>query len=163
VPIAEMTPLGAATFLPRGATPLLDATGMLLARAGARVAQRAADGLAAEEIVFVSITDGNENASTEYNLTSVRQLIEANRNAGWTFVFLGAAVDVYGEAGGLGYDPRAVQSFAADGMGSTAAFASLSRSTSAKRARVRSAVDVDKGDFFLDKDAEADRQRRSGA
>lgn len=163
VPIAEMTPLGVATFLPRGATPLLDATGMLLARAGARVAQRAADGLAAEEIVFVSITDGNENASTEYNLTSVRQLIEANRNAGWTFVFLGAAVDVYGEAGGLGYDPRAVQSFAADGMGSTAAFASLSRSTSAKRARVRSAVDVDKGDFFVDKDAEADRQRRSGA
>jgi len=163
VPIAEMTPLGAATFVPRGATPLLDATGMLLARAGARAAQRSAEGLPAEEIMFVSITDGHENASTEYSLRAVRQLIEANRNAGWTFVFLGAALDVYGEAGGLGYDPRAVQSFAADGVGSSEAFASLSRSTSAKRDRVRRSMDVDKDDFFIDKAAEADRQRRRGA
>ena len=163
VPIAEMTPLDATTFVPRGNTPLLDATGMLLGRAAARVAQRVADGLPAEEIVVVSITDGNENASCEFTLSAVRQLIDAYTAAGWTFVFLGAALDVYGEAGGLGYDPRAVQSFAADGTGSAEAFASLSRSASAKRARIRTRSDVDKGDFFVDKDAEADRRRRTGA
>lgn len=163
VPIAEMTPMDAATFVPRGNTPLLDATGMLLGRAATRVARRSADGLAAEEVVVVTITDGHENASREFTLPAVRQLIDAHTAAGWTFVFLGAALDVYGEAGGLGYDPRAVQSFAADGAGSTAAFASLSRSASAKRARVRRGVDDDKGDFFVDKDAEADRRRRKGA
>ena len=163
VPIAEMTPLDAATFVPRGNTPLLDATGILLGRAAARVTQRAADGLPAEELVVVSITDGHENASREFTLTAVRQLIDAHTAAGWTFVFLGAALDVYGEAGGLGYDPRAVQSFAADGVGSTAAFASLSRSASAKRDRIRRAVEHDKSDFFVDKDAEEDRRRRKGA
>lgn len=163
VPIAEMTPLDATTFVPRSSTPLLDATGMLLGRASARASRRAADGLPPEEIVIVSITDGHENASCEYTLAAVRQLIEAHTSAGWTFVFLGAAPDVYGEAGGLGYDPRAVQSFAADGTGSTAAFASLSRSTSAKRALIRQAVEHDKGDFFVDKEAEADRKRRRGA
>jgi hypothetical protein len=163
VPIAEMTALDAATFVPRGNTPLLDATGVLLGRAATRVNQRDAAGLPAEEVVVVSITDGHENASREYTLAAVSQLIAAHTAAGWTFVFLGAALDVYGEAGGLGYDPRAVQSFVADAVGSTAAFASLSRSTSAKRARVRQGTDEDKGDFFVDKAAEEDRQRRRGA
>ena len=163
VPIAEMTNLDAATFVPRGNTPLLDATGILLGRAATRVAQRTADGLPAEEIVVVSITDGHENASREYTLPAVRQLIAAHTAGGWTFVFLGAALDVYGEAGGLGYDPRAVQSWAPDAQGSAEAFASLSRATSAKRDLIRRAVEHDKGDFFVDKDAEEDRQRRRGA
>jgi hypothetical protein len=163
VPIAEMTPLDGATFVPRGNTPLLDATGLLMGRAAARASQRRADGLAAEEILFVSITDGHENASHEYSLATVRQLIEAHKAAGWSFVFLGAALDVYGEAGGLGYDPRAVQSFAADDAGSAVAFASLSRSTSAKRARVRTGTDVDKDLFWVDKEAEEDRRRRHGS
>ena len=163
VPIAEMVPLDATTFEPRGGTPLLDATGMLLGRAASRAAQRAQAGLPAEEILVVSITDGHENASREFTLAAVRQLIEAHTAAGWSFVFLGAALDVYGEAGDLGYDPRAVQSWAADGQGSAMAFASLSRSTAAKRARVRQHMDVDKGDFFVDKEAEEDRRRRKGA
>jgi hypothetical protein len=163
VPIAEMTPLDAATFVPRGGTPLLDATGMLLGRASSRAGQRAAANLPSEEIVVVSITDGHENASQEYRLSTIRQLIAAHTAAGWTFVFLGAALDVYGEAGGLGYDPRSVQSFVADGVGSSEAFASLSRSTSMKRDLVRRRVAHDKGDFFVDKAAEQDRQRRRGA
>jgi hypothetical protein len=163
VPIAAVTPLDQATFVPRGGTPLLDATGILLDRAAGRAAERAVSGLPAEEIMVVSITDGHENASSRYTLAGVRQLVAAHSVAGWTFVFLGAALDVYGEAGGLGYDQRSVQSFLADGTGSSEAFASLSRSTSAKRARLRAGTDFDKGDFFVDKEAEADRRRRSGA
>lgn len=123
VPITEMTPLDHATFQPRGGTPLLDATGILLGRAAERASLRGAKGLPAEEIVFVSITDGHENASQEYTLAAITQLIAAHTAAGWTFVFLGAALDVYGEAGGMGYAPGAVQSFMADGQGSAQAFA----------------------------------------
>ena len=36
---------------------------------------------------------------------------------GWTFALLGAGLDAYGEAGGLGYDARSVQAFAPDGTG----------------------------------------------
>jgi uncharacterized protein YegL len=162
VPIAEMTPLDAATFVPRGSTPLLDATAMMLDRAAKRVAQRKAEGLPAEELLIVSITDGHENASTRFTLTAVRQLVEAYTAAGWTFVFLGAAVDVYAEAGGLGYDVRSVQSFAADGTGTEAAWRSLSRSTSTKRDLVRRSVAHDNAEFFVDKDAEEHRRRRLG-
>ncbi|MCX6524746.1 MAG: hypothetical protein NTX58_08280, partial [Actinobacteria bacterium] len=40
IPIAEMVGLDASNFVPRGGTPLLDATGRLMATATARVAQR---------------------------------------------------------------------------------------------------------------------------
>jgi Mg-chelatase subunit ChlD len=163
VPIAEMVPLDTTTFVPRGGTPLLDATGILLARAAARVAQRAKAGLPVEQIVVVSVTDGHENASREFTLSSIRQLIGAHRSAGWTFVFLGAALDVYGEASDLGYDPRSVQSFVADGQGSEMAFASLSRSVSHRRAKVRDGIEEFNDEFYVDKAAEADRQRRQGS
>lgn len=163
VPIAEMVSLDAATFVPRGATPLLDATGILLGRAANRAAQRATKGLAAEAIVVVSITDGHENSSSEFTLPVVRRLVGAHIAAGWTFVFLGAALDVYGEAGGLGYDPRSVQSFAADGTGAAVAFDSLSRSARSMRHKVRFSMPVDTADFFEgDKSAEDDRTRRHG-
>jgi Mg-chelatase subunit ChlD len=163
VPVAEMLPLDATTFVPRGGTPLLDATGILLARVAGRVAQRAKAGLPAEQIVIVSITDGHENASREFTLSTIKQLIGAHRAAGWTFVFLGAALDVYGEAADLGYDPASVQSFVADGQGSQMAFASLSRSVSHRRAKIRDGIEEFNDDFYVDKAAEADRQRRQGS
>jgi hypothetical protein len=163
VPIAEMVPLDAQTFVPRGGTPLLDATGILLGRASARAARLASKGQPAEEVVIVSVTDGHENASQEYTLSIVTQMVRAHTAGGWSFVFLGAALDVYGEAGGLGYDPRSVQSFAADGDGAVAAFASLSHSTSTRRQKVRAAAPIDRADFFEgQKAAEADRQQRHG-
>ena len=164
VPIAEMTPLDAATFVPRGNTPLLDATGILLGRAAARVTQRAADDLSAEELVVVSITDGHENASREFTLTAVRQLIDAHTTAGWTFVFLVApprTSTARPAAWATTRGPCSPSPLTASVC--TAAFASISRSASAKRDRVRRAMDVDKSDFFVDKDAEEDRRRRKGA
>ncbi|MFZ4519569.1 MAG: VWA domain-containing protein [Microthrixaceae bacterium] len=160
-PIAEVRPLDAATFVPRASTPLLDATARLLARASARDAARATAGLPPEEVVVVSITDGHENASREVRLREVRELIEQRRRQGWTFVFLGAAPDVYGEAGGLGYDDRSVQAFAADGAGTSAAFESLSHSTANMRRKVRVGERRDKDDFFEgEKPAEFRRRRR---
>ena len=161
VPIAEMTELDGRTFVPRGGTPLLDATGILMGRAGDRAAQRAAAGLPAEQVVMVSITDGHENASSEFTLAAVRQLVEARTANGWTFVFLGAAMDAYDEAAALGYDTRSTQSWALDGDGARAAFASLSRSTAKMRSKVRAMEEVETRDFFEgDKSAEADRRRR---
>lgn len=43
----------------------------------------------------VIMTDGHENASTEYNLETFRALIKAKEKDGWTFVYLGANQDSY--------------------------------------------------------------------
>ncbi len=163
VPIAEVRPLDAATFVPRGGTPLLDATTRLLSRASAQQAARTDAGLPPDEVVVVSITDGHENASREASLRDVRDLIDRRRTDGWTFVFLGAAPDVYGEAGGLGYDTRSTQSFVADGEGAALAFRSLSHSTANMRRKVRRGERWDKGDFFEGEKPAEDRRRRDGA
>ena len=160
IPILEMTALDAATFQPRGATPLLDATGLLLTRAAARAQLLAADGTPAEDVVVVSITDGHENASSELSLAQVRAMVEDRIAAGWTFVFLGAALDVYGEAGDLGYDTRSTQAFDASPVGTREAFSSLSHATRKHREKVRRGDRFDKGDFFEgDKTAENHRRR----
>jgi len=40
--------------------------------------------------LFVIITDGGENASTEFNLSAIRSLIKSKEDDGWTFIYLGA-------------------------------------------------------------------------
>lgn len=148
VPVADVAPLDDATFVPRGGTPLLDATGLLLARAKERAARRAKKGKAAEEILFVTITDGEENQSREVTREQLVRRITRLEAKGWTFAFLSAGLDAYGEARGMGIDRRATQAFAPSPAGAAVAFDSLSRATTAHRAKLRRAEAFDKGDFF---------------
>jgi hypothetical protein len=159
--IKAVRPLSHATFIPRGSTPLLDATGLLVARADERIAERKAAGKQPETIIFVTITDGHENASREFTREDIRKLVAAREQQGWTFVFLSAGLDGYAEAGGMGYQVRAIQSWAPDAAGAGLAFKSLSSATSARRSSLRRHEVHDTDDFFGDaKPAEADRQRR---
>jgi hypothetical protein len=157
IPLAEMAPLSLQTFQPRGGTPLLDATGRLIGAAMTRQHTIAEP----ESIVFATITDGLENASREFQLEGIKQLIADRTAEGWTFVYLGADPSAYGEAQRLGYDDRSTQHFAADGVGARAAFAELSRATTARRGKLTRRESIDAGDFFEgEKHADADRERR---
>ena len=161
VPLAEMRPLDRDTYVPRGGTPLLDATGLLINRAAERARQRAEAGLPKEEVLFISITDGQENQSREYSLESVRSLVTAWTTAGWQFVFMGAGLDVYQEATSMGYAAASVQEFLADGSGTRAAWGSLSAKAVDRERKLRRFERIDQRDFFEgDKPAEEDRRRR---
>ena len=76
IPVLEMTKLDRSVYQPRGGTPLLDATGMLIGRIRVEQEARKATGLETEDVVFVTITDGQENQSREYNLARINQLVE---------------------------------------------------------------------------------------
>jgi uncharacterized protein YegL len=161
MPIAEIVPLRARDFEPRGMTPLLDATGAVIGRAARRVAELAAAGERPERPLIVTITDGEENDSREYTRRQIVELVRAKEAEGWTFAFLGAGLDAYGEADSMGYHAASVQPFAPDGAGADLAFASLSAKTADLRGKVRRGEAVDTADFFVgDKPAEADRRRR---
>ena len=161
VGIRDVAELDATTFVPRGSTPLLDATGRLIARADQRERIRRDLGAPPEAIVFVSITDGHENASAEFSLDQIRRQISDRERRGWTFAFLSAAADAYDEAGSMGYHPGSVQEFAGDGPGAAMAFASLSHATSKVREWNRGdSIRDDAGFFGEEKPAEADRKRR---
>jgi hypothetical protein len=75
---------------PRGSTPLLDALGMVIMKIDSEILARADMGLPIEDQIVVVITDGHENASTEFNGRSIQELVAARRARAWTFVFLGA-------------------------------------------------------------------------
>jgi hypothetical protein len=147
-PILEARPLDASIFKPRGGTPLLDATGRLIERARLEANLRGANGLPKEDIVFVSITDGEENQSREYNLERIRQLIAACEADGWTFVFLSASIDAYHEAGTFGIREGSRMVFSHSGPGTRGALYDLSDSMSEYRDKKRRGVAAEKDDFY---------------
>ena len=155
IPIAEMTDIERARYQPRGGTPLLDATGRLIGKARADQVARQTAGLPAEDVVFVTVTDGAENQSCEYSLQQVKDLISLCEANGWTFVYLSAALDAYADAGSLGMHAGSTQSFSHSTDGVQKGMASMSRNMSNMREKKRQMIANDPALFFeTGKDAE---------
>jgi Mg-chelatase subunit ChlD len=150
VPVAEMTPLTEASFVPRGTTPLYDAMGHAIANATIRAERREAAGDPPEDILFVTFTDGMENASREYDRAKVFELVKRREDRGWTFAYLGANQDAYAESGKVGMAKGSTAAWAASPAGTAGAFDSLSRATSAYRAKAPEARQAAKDEFFDD-------------
>lgn len=153
--VAELTP---EKFRPRGGTPLLDATARLIEVVLGREAKRQALEKPAEEIVFITITDGEENQSRHTTLDQVKRLVEAGHEAGWNFVYLGAGLDAYGDAQRLGYHADSVQAFDADGKGAELMWKSVTRASLQLRGDVHADRAFNKAAYFRGvKEAEARR------
>lgn len=86
VPMSQAMPLTTETYEPRGATPLYDAIGGTI-----RATEKKAG---ASKVLFVTLTDGQENASSEWNENSVRDLIKSKEDKDhWTFVHIGVGAN----------------------------------------------------------------------
>ena len=104
IKIKDVPPLTEETYQPRSMTPLLDAIGRT-------VTKMETDGF--DNVIFCIITDGLENASHEWKLANVRQLLEEKRNKhGWQVSYLGANVDAFGEGAALGIAAGQAMNFA---------------------------------------------------
>lgn len=73
-------------YRPQGCTPLYDAMGKALTELEPKVKEN-------EAVLVTVITDGYENASTEYTLNAIRALVERLDKAGWVFSYIGANQD----------------------------------------------------------------------
>ena len=130
-PIGEVKPLSREVFVPRGATPLLDSEGKTIALAKERAASLSKKDR--EAIVFVSYTDGMENASMEYTRDQIAKMKEELGKDGhaksgpWNFVYLGANQDAYKGAAAVGnMQVRNVQTYQATSKGVSDSFDGLS-------------------------------------
>ena len=98
-PIKQVPPY---QLQPRGSTALLDAVGRAINETGNRLAamdETQRPGL----VVFVIVTDGQENSSREFNRAQIRQMIEHQQTAfRWQFTFLAANQDAFAEGASLG-------------------------------------------------------------
>jgi Mg-chelatase subunit ChlD len=99
-------------LVPRGMTALLDAVGRAINETGERLAkmdEAQRPGL----VVFVVMTDGQENSSREFTKDQIKQMIEHQQEKyRWHFTFLGANQDAFAEAGAMGIQPSGTADFA---------------------------------------------------
>lgn len=79
------------TFIPRATTALYDAIGRTINELST-----------ADDVIFVIVTDGAENASKEFSREQVFEKIEAKKKEGWNFLFLAANQDAMKTGGSLG-------------------------------------------------------------
>ena len=147
-PLPEITHLDSQTFVPRGGTPLLDATGLLIGRTMVDQSARIAAGLQAEDIIFVTITDGEENQSREFNLAQIRELVEKRTEEGWAFIYLSAGIDAYADAAQMGIHSGDTQQWKRDGKNARLAFSSTSEAISNMREKKRRMEDTARGTAF---------------
>lgn len=101
VPVARVKDLDVETYRPSDTTPLYDAIGRTLTVAKQQAPPRM-------KKLCAILTDGLENASTEYTRKQIFDLIKACEKEGWTFIYLGADHDVWaaGEDLGIAGDNR---------------------------------------------------------
>ena len=157
VPVEKVPDLTREQYRPRGSTPLLDALGTLIEKASARLEEIEGE----EDQIVAVFTDGLENASRHWTRAKLFDVITERRNAGWTFVFMGANQDSYAEAGRLGMDDRSVQDFRGDREGVHAAFGSFNRAVREYRsAAYGERVERRKAFFAGRKEAEEDDRGR---
>ena len=87
---------------PRGWTPLVDAFVKLIDNTGKRLNEMP-ERERPDQVLFVVITDGQENASIKYNRHDVHQRVAHQKSFyNWQFVYLGANQDAIREAHSYG-------------------------------------------------------------
>ncbi len=133
VPLPEILPLDTTTFVPRGATALLDAIGRGIDELGLRLAALPEEQRPGAVIVAI-LTDGQENASVQFTIHDIQQRIHHQTDTyKWHFLFLGANQDAIASAARLGISHHNSATYQADATGQQASAASLSRKTKALR------------------------------
>lgn len=96
VPIVQAEKIDRHVYQIRGNTALLDAV-------GTAVNDIASMEKIPEKVVVVIMTDGQENSSHEYTREAVKQTIKQRETEDkWQFIFLGANLDSFSEAGAIG-------------------------------------------------------------
>lgn len=99
---------------PRGTTSLLDAVGLTMNATGKRLSDLA-ESDRPSQVLFVIITDGQENASHLFSRKQVFNMIKHQRETyKWEFIFLGANQDSIAEAESLGISANNAVTFDAD-------------------------------------------------
>lgn len=88
VPLSKVAKLNDKTYEPRGGTPLYDAIGKTI-----REIQNKVNG---DKVLFVVLSDGEENSSSEWNQSTIKALIKEKEDKDkWTFSYIGVGPEAW--------------------------------------------------------------------
>jgi Mg-chelatase subunit ChlD len=110
------------TFVPRATTALFDAVGQTIAKTKTK-----------NDVVFVIITDGFENASREYDQSKVFKMIEDKKKEGWNFLFLAANQDAMKSGAAIGISASNSMTFNANEASNSKMYMNFSSKISSYR------------------------------
>jgi hypothetical protein len=157
-PVANAPLLDTGNFVPRGGTPLIEATFKTI-----KAVEKSLDDNSSDTKVVVSIlTDGEENSSKpEYTWESLKALVTEKASAGWQFDFMGAGIDAYQQSARMGMSAASTMSYDHRSKGAsaeafrarannTAMFAAGRASSTAYTAKQRTLF----GDRFTDRNVD---------
>jgi len=138
--------LNSYNYSPEGSTALLDAIGRTINNVESKISEMAEEARP-EKVIFVIITDGEENASREFNREQIMQMINNHREEQkWEFVFIGANQDAIQAGSNIGVRAGYSLTYDASAAGTQMMYCSLTDSMTNYRKR---SVDASlSADFF---------------
>lgn len=127
-PVGEIHKFTLFDFRPGGGTPLLDAVSDALRAASRGLQQVASRRALSPRVVFVVITDGEENASDRHSWLDVSGKVARRRAAGWELSYLGPG-NALEQGERLGFRPEEIHPWETSVEGTRAAFATIAHLT----------------------------------
>jgi uncharacterized protein YegL len=139
VPIRSAKQLTPETYAPRGNTCLYGAIGCAIHETGERL-KSLAESDRPEKVVFVIVTDGEENSShkhewsQKHTAASIKETIERQSSTyKWQFVYIGANQDAITNAQSIGVNAANALNYSANTDGTRSLYGDLSSNVSAMR------------------------------
>jgi hypothetical protein len=137
-------------FIPRGGTALFDAIGKTIE-----------DLNTDRDVVFVIITDGEENSSKTYKREAIMKMIETQTESGWKFLFLAANQDAIKAGGSIGIRGANSINYSSNAQSTGNVFANVSSNMSKYRSSKMSSMSLSDVDMEqLSKDLNFDDKQR---
>lgn len=133
-----------------GTTALLDAIGVGVRNLVQKISDKISSGNASAVVVI--ITDGEENASVEFDGKKIKSMIEELQSTNrWTFTFVGANIDSISTASKYGIDLKNVMQFSGDEISNMKVHRSMTNALRSRAASM-STKSLYKSDTFLSDD-----------
>ncbi|MFZ4413809.1 MAG: vWA domain-containing protein [Bacteroidales bacterium] len=106
-PIKDIKDLSTTDYIPGGFTALYDAIGKAIHDTDKQITNQN-DNKKPDSVMFVIITDGQENSSKEFSSQALKTLIATHEDLlKWYFVYLGSGLNDFSDADHLGLKYRA--------------------------------------------------------
>jgi hypothetical protein len=150
-PLKKVQKLNNKTYVPRGMTALLDAIGRAVVGLGAKLAAQPESERPSKVIVAI-ITDGQENASKEYNSQHIKDMIKEQEDKySWEFVYLSSDLSAMSDAVSYGIKGANVIQFDNNSASVNSTYKTLGRTVSTYRTTgivdIKAAKKKDKDDL----------------
>ena len=135
ISLGSVPELNDTTYSPNGGTALLDALGETINSVGAKLAAMPEEDRPSK-VIFLIITDGQENASTDFTRSQVKSMVEHQTQVySWEFSFYGSSIDQIQSANSLGISSINSNQYTYSSQGMQDLYGSISRSVTVSRSR----------------------------